>query len=101
MGAVAPGCRGTPTAALRLTAPSAVTANRRVRSIGSSRSCSVGIPRRQYSENRMTVDIREWQIDAVRGGIDRDRVGLGRPIPAELGERSGGLLEHGHDPGLG
>jgi len=49
----------------------------------------------------MTAYVRERQVDAVRGRIDRDRVGPGRPVPAELPERSVPLLEHRHDPGLG
>src|SRR5712692_3730259 len=95
------GCRGTPTRALRATAPNTVMVNRGLRSMGSSRSGSVRIARHQYPEDRMTAHLRERQVDAVRGGIDRDRVRLRRPVPAELGERSPSLLEHGHDPGLG
>ena len=45
----------------------------------------------------MTAHVRERQADAVRGLIDRDRVGPGRPVRAELGERSVPLLEHGGD----
>jgi len=48
----------------------------------------------------MTAHVRERQVDAVRGGIDRDRVCLRRPVPAELRERCVPLLEHGHEPGL-
>src|SRR2546422_11132166 len=49
----------------------------------------------------MTAHVRERQVDAVRGGIDCDRVRLRRPVPAELHEGSVPLLEHRHHPGLG
>ena len=49
----------------------------------------------------MTAYVRERKVDAVRGRIDRDRVRPGRPVPAELHERSVPLLEHRHDSGLG
>src|SRR5439155_22150439 len=99
VGRVAPGCWGTPTAALKVTAPSAVIAHRRDRSMCSSRSGSVGIARHQYSEDRMTAHVRERQVDAVRGGIDRDRVRLRRTVPAELHEGAVLLPEGRHDPG--
>ena len=49
----------------------------------------------------MTAHVHERQVDAVRDGIDRNRVRLWRPVPAQLRERSVPLLEHRHDPGLG
>src|SRR5437867_2758314 len=101
VGPVARGCRGTPRTVLRVTAPNTVTANRRDRSMWSSRSGSVGIARHQYSEDWMTAHVREGQVDAVRGGIDPDRVRLRRPVPAELHEGAVPLPEHRHDPGLG
>src|SRR5207244_7685906 len=68
MGTVALGRRGTPKTLDRVIAPNAVTANRRDRSMRSSRSCSVGIARHQHPEDRVTTHVRERQIDAVRGG---------------------------------
>src|SRR6266576_1904450 len=50
--------------------------------------------RHQYSEDRVTAHVRERQVDAVRGRIDRDRVSLGRPVPAELYQGAASLLEH-------
>jgi len=49
----------------------------------------------------MTAHVRERQVDAVRDGIDRDRVRLRRPVPAQLRERSVPLPKHRHDPGFG
>src|SRR5713226_1224520 len=86
MGAIACGRSGTPRTVFRVTAPNTVTANRWVRYICSSRSCLGGIARHQHSEDRMTTHIRERQVDAVCGGVDRDRVRLRRPVPAELHE---------------
>src|SRR5947207_14359904 len=68
---------------------------------GSSRSCSVRIARHQHPEDWMTAHVRERQIDVVRGGIDRDRVSLRRPVPAELSQGTVSLLEYRHDPRLG
>ena len=63
--------------------------------------CSMGIRRRQNSQDGMTAHIGERQVDAVRRGIDRDRVRRRCAIPAELHERAVSLLEHRHDSGLG
>src|SRR2546429_3139014 len=55
----------------------------------------------QHPEHWMPAHVRERQIDAVRGGIARDRVRLRRPVPAELSQGAVPLLEPRHDPGLG
>src|SRR5437016_11993552 len=101
IGPVARRCWGTPSTLLRVTAPNTVTASRVFRSMCSSQRYSVSVARHQHPEDWMTAHIRERQVDAVRGGIDRDRVRLRRTVPAELNEEAVPLLEHGHDPGLG
>src|SRR5438309_7546590 len=69
--------------------------------MGSAQLYSVSVARHHYPEDRMTAHVRERQVDAVRGRIDRDRVSLRRPVPAELSQGATSLLEHRHDAGLG
>src|SRR6266852_5413429 len=66
-----------------------------------SQRYSMSVARHHCPEDRMTAYVRERQVNAVRGRIDRDRVGPGRPVPAELPKRSDPLLEHRHDSRLG
>src|SRR5947199_6194438 len=101
IGTAARGCWGTPRTVLRVSAPNTVTANRWVRSMAPPASGSMGIARHQHPEDWTTAHVRERQVDAVRGGVDRDRVRFRRTVPAKLREGAVPLLEHRHDPGLG
>src|SRR2546428_13234232 len=101
IGPVARGRWGTPRTVLNVTTPISVTANRWVRSIGFTRSCSVRIARHQHPEDWTAAHVRERQLDAVRGGIDRDPGRLRRPGPAQRHDGGHPLPEHRHGPGLG